>query len=187
MPYTKMRLNYFELLEEMLQYNIYIKIYLNEMCLPIIEVIEFGENGENIIMKSDISNSVSKNLLDLIHEISTRLNGNKPLFPQFAKRPIRRKTLDNVIALDYQIYFYKMVDNKILGTVSKEYKGDVYDIFITTKDTVKEAFEALDSEIYNRFSFYPDLIIKNEGTLNEYTGNLLKRKRKLEGNLKSNF
>ncbi len=175
MPYVRMKLEYFKILENMLSPNVYIKMYLNAGCVPTIEVVEYND-GEKIIMRSDISKSVSKNILDLIHEMSTRINDGIPVFPQYARTAMRRKTLDNVISLDYIVYFFKTTDNMIIGTISKETTKDIYDVFITRNESVKKAFEALDSEIYNRFGFYPNIPLKEEGTLTDYTDKLVKER-----------
>ncbi len=183
MGYVRMRLEYFKLVEQLLAYDVYIKMYLNTSQIPVIEVIKLDEAGETIIMKSDYDKSNSKNILDLIHEMSTRLNNGEVLFPQYAKISMRRKTLDNVLAADYQIYFYKLVDNKILSTISKVEYDDIYDIFIATEETMKESFEMLDAEISKRFGFFPNLSAKEDGKFDEYATKLVRERRKLMQNL----
>ena len=172
MPYTKMRLNYFELIERLLQSDVYIKI----TCLnnyPLIQVLKHTVDGEVIIMSSDINASLSRNLLDLIHEMSTRLNDGKFLFPQYKNIKMRGKTLDNVIALDYEIYFYKTIDGQILGKITKTYENEVYDIFIGVGNDMKESFEILDSSVYNRFGYYPDL---REDNLSNYAEEIVRKR-----------
>lgn len=176
MPYTKMRLEYFQLIETLLQYNVYIKMSLNEEKKTVIEVVEHSADGEIVLMASDSSKSLSDNLLDLIHEMSTRMNDGIPMFPQYAKTKMRRKTLDNVISLGYEIYFYKTFDDKVLSKITKEYTEDSQDIFISVGNTMKDAFELLDSEIYNRFGFYPD--IRKDSKLDDYADNLVRNRRK---------
>ena len=173
MPYTKMKLDYFQLIEKLLQYNVYIKISLNESHIPLIEVLKHSADGELLLMISDEDKSLSHNLLDLIHEMSTRINGGDPLFPQYSKVKMRGKTLDNVVMLGYEIYFYKTFDDKILGKITKEYLNESYDIFIGVGDTMKDAFEELDKKVYDHFGYYPDL--RKEANLSDYSANLVRK------------
>ena len=154
MPYVRMRINYFKTLDMALKQNNYIKIYLKNGYITVIDMIKKEENEQEVVKLRAI-NGRYKNILDLCLELSTQLNKGVSPFPQYKNVKMRNKTLDMVVLKDYQIYFYRLINNKILGTITKTVDGKTIEVFTSIGDTLKETFELLDSYVYNNFGFYP--------------------------------
>ena len=155
MPYTKMRNDYFVQLSQALTRTNYINIKLMSYMEPVVRILERSDTGEElVVMESDRKKSKSNNILDLCHEMSTRLNNGIPPYPLYAKTGMRRKTLDSVVQADYQISFYRLADNRIFGIITKVIDGQTYEIFSGISENLKDSFELLDSHIYNTFGYY---------------------------------
>ena len=77
-----------------------------------------------------------------------------------------------------------MVDDKILATISKDCYDDVYDIFITTNSTMKEAFEALDALIEHQYGFFLNNVSDDNESIGSYVKKMILERRKKEANIK---
>ena len=155
MPYVCMRINYFKTLDGFLTHDNYIKIYKKNGYIPVIDMIEKKENGQEVVKVSSW-NGRYQNILDLCLDLSTKLNDGISPFPQYKNVKMRNKTLDMVILNDYQIYFYRLRNDKVLGTVTKTIDDErIIEVFSFIGKDLKNAFELLDSHIYNKFGFYP--------------------------------
>ena len=154
MPYVRMRIDYFNALDIALKQNNYIKIYLQNGYITVMEMIEKEENEQEVV-KFRAMNGRYKNILDLCLALSTQLNEGVNPFPQYKNVKMRNKTLDMVVLKDCQLYFYRLNNDKILGTITKIIDGKTIEVFTSIGDTLKETFELLDSYVYNHFGFYP--------------------------------
>lgn len=172
MPYTRMRNDYFVQLSQALTRTKYINIKLLSYGQPTVRLLERNdENEEVVVMEADQKKSKSINILDLCHEMSTRLNNDIPPYPLYAKTGMRRKTLDSVVQADYQISFYRLADNRIFGIITKVIDCQTYEIFSSISDSLKDSFESLDSHVYNVFGYYC------RDAINQYTEAKVKGKK----------
>ena len=161
----------------------YLRYCLNENNITELQLLKFTDK-ESILAKVDSESIKSNRLLVLTIELSKILNNGDYLYSHI--KPTK-KSLDNIIALGYDIELFKLNDGKFLGTISKIYKKQRYDVFITTNDTLKSAFETLDTKIYNKFGHFPDCFSENAENIDDYSKKIMKRKRYLKRHIKSSF
>lgn len=183
MAYGKLKLDYFYLIEKSLKPNIYLRISLNSENRPEMQLLEYIDI-ERVIMTVNSEQTNSRKILALVNEMTFGLNGGECLYQN---TKARMKSLDDIVELGFEISFYKLNDGRILGTISKFYKNSLYDIFITTNDSLKDAFEALDKEIYDKYGNFPIYYDENRKNINAYAKKMIKTRRRLERHIKSSL